>query len=306
MIWPDHAERTRRAAGKGVLQLVRPARVIKKVRGDDGQIHVARFLDGLAAVHGFEHGQFARLFLDDARDAIKIFAALASGHFAPDFFVSAPRGLDRDVHVLRIAERDFGELVFGGRIDGVKMFARMRRDEFAVDEQFVSRRDDVIFGFLRRGRVIPFVAELQAAIVERNDGRVARRADGTFGGKFDGLEFDFHGSHDLRLIAQCGFAKENNCRRPRQPCCIFAQKDFAIFAPRIDNLRRRTKARSSATWPKTGSSPPSFDFYERVTFCTHRSRHPTGGVALRLGARRDRKPRSSSSCCSFPRSPSGG
>ena len=89
------AQRPRRAARKGVFQLVGPARVIKKMRRDEGQIHVARFLDGLAAVHAFEHGQFAHLFLDDARDAVKIFAALASGHFAPDFFVSAPRGLDR-------------------------------------------------------------------------------------------------------------------------------------------------------------------------------------------------------------------
>ena len=71
---------------------------------------------------------------------------------------------------------------------------------------------------------------------------------------------------------------------PAQGWFIFAQKVFAILTAWIDNPRRRTKARSSATWPKTGSSPPSFEFYERVTFCTHRSRHQAGGAALRLGS----------------------
>ena len=42
----------------------------------------------------FEHGPLAGFFLDDPCDAIKIFAAFASGHLSPDFFVSAPRGFD--------------------------------------------------------------------------------------------------------------------------------------------------------------------------------------------------------------------
>ena len=117
-----HAERLRRFAGKRVFQLVRPARVIKKMRGHERQIHVAAFLDGLAAVHRFEHGQFARLLLDDARDAIKIFAPLASRHLAPDLFVGAPRGLHRLVHVRAFAERNFGELFLRGRVDGWKIF----------------------------------------------------------------------------------------------------------------------------------------------------------------------------------------
>jgi hypothetical protein len=92
---PRDTERLRCFARESVFQLVRPARVIKKVRRHERQIHVAAFLDGLAAVHRFEHRKLARLFLDDARDAIKIFPALASRHFAPDFFVSAPRRFHR-------------------------------------------------------------------------------------------------------------------------------------------------------------------------------------------------------------------
>jgi len=53
---PGDAERARMPARERVRQLVRPAGVIEKVRGYDGEVHVAAFLDGLAAVHGFEHG----------------------------------------------------------------------------------------------------------------------------------------------------------------------------------------------------------------------------------------------------------
>ena len=168
---PRDAERLRRFAGKRVFQLVRPARVIKEMRGHERQIHVAAFLDRLAAVHRFEHGQLARLLLDDARDAIKIFAALASRHFAPDLVVGAPRGLHRAVHVRRIRRRRSrsASASVAGLMES-KYFPECRRDEFAVDEQLMPRRDDVILGILRRGRVIPFVAEIQAAILQRHDG----------------------------------------------------------------------------------------------------------------------------------------
>jgi hypothetical protein len=81
------------------------------------------------------------------------------------------------------------------------MFSRVRRDEFAVDEQFVSRRDDVILGFLQRGRVIPPAAEGEPAVIERDDG-LSRSNDRAFGlsrrsrakadGKFRGFDFGFH------------------------------------------------------------------------------------------------------------------
>src|SRR5947207_5167045 len=49
---------------KCVIELVRPARVIKKVRRDEWQIDVPAFLDRLAAVHRFEHRKLARFFLN--------------------------------------------------------------------------------------------------------------------------------------------------------------------------------------------------------------------------------------------------
>ena len=77
------------------------------MRRHERQIHVAAFLDGLAAVHRFEHRQLARFLLDDARDAVQIFAALASGHPAPDFFVGAPCGIHRLVNVGGVGEGNF-------------------------------------------------------------------------------------------------------------------------------------------------------------------------------------------------------
>src|SRR4051794_15707568 len=63
---------------KCVIELVRPARIIKEMRRDERQIDVPAFLDRLAAVHGFEHGQLARFFLDQPGDPEKKFSALAS------------------------------------------------------------------------------------------------------------------------------------------------------------------------------------------------------------------------------------
>ena len=75
------AERLRFSAGKSVFQFVGPACVVKKMCRHQWQIDVARFFDSLAAIHGFEHSQLARLFLNQARDTKKIFPALAASHF---------------------------------------------------------------------------------------------------------------------------------------------------------------------------------------------------------------------------------
>ena len=155
------------------------------------QVHVAGLLDGFAAVHGFQHGEFAHLFLDDAGDAEKVFAPFAAGHFAPDFVVGAAGGLDGAVHVLLVAEGDFCQLLFRGGINGIKIFSGGGRDKFTVDEQLVPRRDDVILGLLRRGRVIPPAAEVQSPFLERYNG-VGRSGDSALGGEFHGFEFGFH------------------------------------------------------------------------------------------------------------------
>src|SRR5437764_582972 len=72
-----NAERPRRAMREGVLELVRPARVIEEVRRGERKIDVARFADRLAPVHRFQYRELTRALLKDARDPEEVLGALA-------------------------------------------------------------------------------------------------------------------------------------------------------------------------------------------------------------------------------------
>ena len=111
------------------------------MRGHLRQVEVARFLDRLTAVHRLEHGEFARFFLNDSRDAEEIFSTLAARHSAPRFFEGAPRGGHRVIDIGSIRLRDLRELLFVRGIDRGKISGAFRRDKFAADEEFVVRRD---------------------------------------------------------------------------------------------------------------------------------------------------------------------
>ena len=54
---PRHAQRPRRPAGKRIFQFVRPTGVIKEMGRGQGNIHIARFADRLAAVHRLDDGE---------------------------------------------------------------------------------------------------------------------------------------------------------------------------------------------------------------------------------------------------------
>ena len=77
------AERARLAVREGVLELVRPARVVEEVRGGERQVDVARLADRLAAVQRLEHRELARALLEDARDAEEVLGALAPAQLRP-------------------------------------------------------------------------------------------------------------------------------------------------------------------------------------------------------------------------------
>ena len=177
---PGDAERARRLAGEGILQLVGPAGVVEEVRGNQRQVEVAGFLDGLAAVEGFEDGELAGFLLDDARDAVEVFAALAGGELGPDAVVGGTGGLHGAVHVHVVGEGDLRELLLGGGVEGGEVFARVRRDELAPDEELVTRRDGDVFEVLRCGRVVPLRAEVEEAVL-RGDGlgRAGNNGGGT-------------------------------------------------------------------------------------------------------------------------------
>ena len=188
------AERTSPAAGESVVELVRPAGVVEEMRGDEGQVDVAAFLDRLAAVHRLEHGEFPGLLLEQAGDAVEIFRALAAGHFPPDGFLRPAGGLHRAVDVGGAGGGDVGELLFVRGIDRGEGPARL--GESAVDEEAVGGVELDRRG-LRRGRVGPF-AETEMALAG-GDGQLVGggvRVDGHDGPGLgaDGGNgaFDFH------------------------------------------------------------------------------------------------------------------
>ena len=97
--------------------------MIKKVGGDQRQIHVPAFFDRFSAVHGFQHGQFARFFLNDSRKPVKVLSPLSARHFTPHLLISAPRGFDRRVNVGLVCLGNFAQLFFRRRIERFKIFS---------------------------------------------------------------------------------------------------------------------------------------------------------------------------------------
>src|SRR5919198_1515307 len=68
----------------GVLQLVRPARVVEEVRRHERDVDVARLADRLAVVDRLQHGQLTRAFGDDPGDTEDVLGPLGAGHPRPD------------------------------------------------------------------------------------------------------------------------------------------------------------------------------------------------------------------------------
>ncbi len=210
------AERRGGATGKGVVQFVGPTGVVEEVGGDEWEVDVAAFFDRLAAVHRFEHGQFAGFFLNEPGDAVEIFRAFATGHFPPDFGLRAAGGGDGAVNILGVGEGDIGEFLLGSRVDRGEGFAGCGRGELAVDEKIVTGVD-LDRGRLGSGSVGPG-AELESALVGRDGSQrvgggvrvaVGRRqgAGGLFGFGF------WHGDGDGAGWLEAGATGGRSIRR---------------------------------------------------------------------------------------------
>src|ERR1700690_2158455 len=91
--------------------------MVIKVARHKGNIDVAAFADGLAVVHGLEHGEAARVLLHQARKRIEISRALMATECLPGRKCLA-RGCDGSVHIVDIALGDFGESFAVGGIAG--------------------------------------------------------------------------------------------------------------------------------------------------------------------------------------------
>ena len=149
------AERLRLAVREGVLELVRPARVVEEVRGGERQVDVAALADRLAAVEALEHGELARALLDDARDPVEVLGALRRRERRPAVLERGARGLDGEADVLLVRLRHLGELLLARRRLRREPLRRLRLDELPADEEAVAllELDDV--ARLRSGRVVP-------------------------------------------------------------------------------------------------------------------------------------------------------
>src|SRR5581483_9514405 len=96
-----------------VAEELGPAGVVVEVAGNEGDVDVAGLADGLAVVHGLEHGETARVLLDLAREGVEIACALVTGERLP-CGQRAAGGFDGAVDVCGVTLRDLGE-DFAGR-----------------------------------------------------------------------------------------------------------------------------------------------------------------------------------------------
>src|SRR5581483_8411842 len=96
-----------------VAEELGPAGVVVEVAGDERDVDVAGLADGLAVVHGLEHGETAGPLLHLAREGVEIACALVTGERLPAGKGSAS-GFDGEVDVCGVTLRDLGE-DFAGR-----------------------------------------------------------------------------------------------------------------------------------------------------------------------------------------------
>jgi hypothetical protein len=90
------------------------------------QIEIAGFADRLADVERLEHGKFARPLGECAGDPEDVLCAFAGAQLAPILFVSAACRADGAIDIGGVSRRDFGQGLFGGRIDRRETLPRTR------------------------------------------------------------------------------------------------------------------------------------------------------------------------------------
>ncbi len=131
------------------------------MRGSQRDVDVAALTDRLSTVYRLEDGQLAGLLLDHTGDAIEVLRSLASRHILPVFVVRFARRLHRRVDRLFGTFGKFGRDLFGRRIDRLKILGILRLDELAADEVAVAFLVSGEIRSLRRGSVLPQIAEEQ-------------------------------------------------------------------------------------------------------------------------------------------------
>jgi len=76
-----------------------PPGISKKPGRDEWNIHVTGFANRFAVVHRLGNREFTSAFLNNAGNAKKVFASLASRHFGPGGVICHSRGFDCSINV---------------------------------------------------------------------------------------------------------------------------------------------------------------------------------------------------------------
>ena len=143
--------------GELLLEELRPAGMMIEMPRDQRNIEVAALANRFSVVHGFEHGQAARVLLHLSGDSVQI----ASSHVRSESLPLGKcrtRGFHGSVDVCGRALRDAGELLAGGGVCGVEVFSVCGRSPRPIDEVaeaalVVVEPGERFFRVFRRGAV---------------------------------------------------------------------------------------------------------------------------------------------------------
>jgi hypothetical protein len=130
----DLADDTQRhLVGELALLQLRPAGVVIEVARHQRHVEVARLADRLAVVQRLDHREQARMALHHAGQRVQMACAAMAAECEPAGLRGACRS-HRRIHVLRVALRDAGQALAGGRLGGLEKCAGRRGGEAPVDE----------------------------------------------------------------------------------------------------------------------------------------------------------------------------
>ena len=111
------------------------------MRGNERQVDVPAFADGLAVVQGLQHCELAGPLLDDACDSVQHLRALAPGHRSPGPLIGSPGGADGRRDVGGPSLSDLGQHLLGCGVHGLEPRAVLRWHELTIDEEVIRRGD---------------------------------------------------------------------------------------------------------------------------------------------------------------------
>jgi len=148
-------------AGEGVLELIGPAGIVKIPRSRHGDVHVARFADGLAIVERLHYGELARSLLDQACNAEDVLGAVFRPHFAPVFVIPLMRSLYSFVNILFRTICHISQLLLCSRIVCSHVVPFLRLLEPAANEMVIGVLQVDVVGLFWCWRIVPARIEVE-------------------------------------------------------------------------------------------------------------------------------------------------